>query len=585
MYAKAHDLVVSPLEELAGDLTGHSIQGIGGVLTEAIRYVVFWVQIEGIPSYNKEQVTLVVDDESAFAGKVAIILGTPTLHCVVNCMKESEMEKAPPKWENVCLGYEVHNQLYWHRANVEPDEPFPRNTGQDPMDLDEVVRLSKPMVVPAFSSTIVKGLTNETIITGHQLHVMTQVPYPEDEANLPVGLYVLHNYCEMKDSSWSVYLVLRNGTSRPICLLGRWLIRRVVTVNLVPKAEASPELMKELSLEEDKLKEPKLMIPKQQACLMEILEKNGDLTMLEDWPEEDAKRARWLLMEYHSIFSLDKNEMGCTDATEHIIKLTKSEPFKEWFWRIAPPLIEEVREHIQEMFDSRAIHPSNSLWCNAVVLVRKKDGTLQFCIDFWRLNDCMEKDSYPMPKMIDTMETMLGSKFFSTMDLKSGFWQVKMAEDSQPYTAFTIGSLGVYEFLRMMFGLCNTPVTFQHLMQNCLGELNLTYTLIYLDNIVIFSDTEKEHIKRLAAVFEWFREHSLKLKPSKCHFFHKEINYLSHPVSAEGMKPGIDNVEGIAEMAPPLKTAMGVCQPLDSTGGLSKAMSRLPSPWTIWFWG
>ena len=88
----------------------------------------------------------------------------------------------------------------------------------------------------------------------------------------------------------------------------------------------------------------------------------------------------------------------------------------------------------------------------------------------------MEKDSYPMPKMIDTMETMLGSKFFLMMDLKSGFWQVKMAEDSRPYTAFKVGSLGVYEFLRMPFGLCNAPTTFQCLKQNCLGELNLTYT-------------------------------------------------------------------------------------------------------------
>ena len=108
-YDKAHDLVVSPLEELAGDPTGHPIQGIGGVCTGAIGYVVFWVQIEGIPSFNEEQATLVVNDESAFTRKVLIILGTPMLHLVINCMKESEMEKAPPKWENVHLGYEVHN--------------------------------------------------------------------------------------------------------------------------------------------------------------------------------------------------------------------------------------------------------------------------------------------------------------------------------------------------------------------------------------------------------------------------------------------------------------------------------------------
>ena len=117
-YTKAHDLVVGPLEELAGNLTGHPIQGIGGVHTGAIRYMVFRVQIEGIPSYNEEQVTLLVDYESAFARKVPIILGTPMLHCVVNCMKESEMEEAPPEWKNVRLGYEVLNRLWSHRANV-----------------------------------------------------------------------------------------------------------------------------------------------------------------------------------------------------------------------------------------------------------------------------------------------------------------------------------------------------------------------------------------------------------------------------------------------------------------------------------
>ena len=190
------------------------------------------------------------------------------LHHVVNCMKESEMKRAPPEWENVHFGYEVHNRLYSHHANVEPDEPFTMNTGQDPTVLDEMVKLSKPVVVHAFGSTIVKGLKDETIITGHRLHVMTQVPYPEDEANLPVGLYVLHNYCEMKDSSRSVYLVLRNGTSQPIRLSGGQLVGWVVTTSLVPKAEASPELMKELN----NLNKLKLTIPKWQAHLMEILE-------------------------------------------------------------------------------------------------------------------------------------------------------------------------------------------------------------------------------------------------------------------------------------------------------------------------
>ena len=144
-----------------------------------------------------------------------------------------------------------------------------------------------------------------------------------------------------------------------------------------------------------------------------------------------------------------------------------------------------------------------------------------------------------------------GTQFFSTMDLKSGFWQVKMAKDSQQYTAFTVGSMGVYEFLRMPYRLCNALATFQRLMQNCLGELNLTYTLIYLDDVIVFSQTEEEHLHHLRVVFGWFLEHGLKLKPSKCHFLQDEITFLDHKISADRMKPGTANLKALAEMARP----------------------------------
>ena len=256
-------------------------------------------------------------------------------------------------------------------------------------------------------------------------------------------------------------------------------------------------------------------------------------------------------MEHHNIFSLEQNEIGCTDTAEHVIELLHTEPFKERFWWIAPQLVEEVREHIQEMLDGGAIRPSQSPWCNAVVLMRKTDGGLRFCIDFCWLNSQTKKDVYPLLRMQETMESMVGARFFSTMDLKSGFWQVKMAKDSQQYTAFTVGSMGVYEFLRMLYGLCNAPVTFQRLMQNCLGQLNLTYALIYLDDMIVFSRTEEEHLHRLRVVFARFLEHGLKLKPSKCHFLQDEITFLGHEISAEGMKPGTVNLKAIAEMAPP----------------------------------
>ena len=203
------------------------------------------------------------------------------------------------------------------------------------------------------------------------------------------------------------------------------------------------------------------------------------------------------------------------------------------------------------MLDGGAIQPSQLPWCNAVVLVRKKDGSLRFCFHFRHLNARTKKDAYPLPRMQETMESMVGTRHFSCMDLKSGFWQVQMDEESRQYTAFTVGSMGVYEFLRMPYGLCNAPATFQCLMQNCLGELNFMYALIYLDNVIVYSKTEEEHLVRLRAVLERFMEHGLKLKPSKCNFFRTEISYLGHKVFAAGMEPGTDGLKGITEIAPP----------------------------------
>ena len=149
------------------------------------------------------------------------------------------------------------------------------------------------------------------------------------------------------------------------------------------------------------------------------------------------------------------------------------------------------------------------------------------------------------------MESMVDTRHFSCMDLKSGFWQVKMDEESRQYTTFMVGSMGVYEFLCMPYDLCNAPATFQRLMQNCLGELNLMYTLIYLDNVIVYSKTEDEHLVCVHAVLERFMENGLKLKPSKCNFFCMEINYLGHKVSTAGMEPGTEGLKGITEIAPP----------------------------------
>ena len=217
-----------------------------------------------------------------------------------------------------------------------------------------------------------------------------------------------------------------------------------------------------------------------------------DFSGLKSWPPKLVDSAWSLLAEYHDAFSLEPSELGCTHLTEHMIKVTDDTLFKEQFRQIPPPLVEEVHTHLQEMLDSGMICPIQSAWCNAVVLVQKKDGGLCFCIDFCHLNTCMKKDSYPLPRIQEALESLVGAGHFSYLDLKSGFWQIKMDDSSKQYTVLTLGNLGFFECDCMPFGLCNAPATFQWLLQNCLGKLNLIYCLIYLDDIVVFSQTPED---------------------------------------------------------------------------------------------
>ena len=124
-------------------------------------------------------------------------------------------------------------------------------------------------------------------------------------------------------------------------------------------------------------------------------------------------------------------------------------------------MVEEVRKHLREMLESSAIRPSQNTWCNAMVLGRKQDSGPHFCIDFHCLNACMKKDSYPLPRIQEALESLVGTSQFSCLDLKSGFWQIRMDEASKQYTTFTMGNLGFFECDRMPFGLCNAPATFQ----------------------------------------------------------------------------------------------------------------------------
>ena len=227
--------------------------------------------------------------------------------------------------------------------------------------------------------------------------------------------------------------------------------------------------------------------------------------------EDQEVRAAEVFQKWQDIFSRGPTDLGHTDLVKHEIKLTDDKPFKEPFRRISPALIDEVHEHINEMLAAEAIHPSQSPFSSNVVIVRKKDGTIRFCIDFCKLNQRTINDAYAIPRIKDSLHLLAGSKFFTKLDLKAGYWQVELKEEDKAKTAFQVGNIGFYECNRMPFGLCNAPATFQRLMERAMGELNLKDCLIYLDDIIIFSESFDQHLERLEAIFKRLHEHNLKL--------------------------------------------------------------------------
>eukprot|EP00731_Ephydatia_muelleri_P038702 Em0868g2a len=201
------------------------------------------------------------------------------------------------------------------------------------------------------------------------------------------------------------------------------------------------------------------------------------------------------------------------------------------------------------MLDNGIVEPSEGPWSSPIVLAKKKDGTLRFCVDYRKVNTITKRDAYPLPRIDDTLGTLGGSKFFTTMDLASGYWQVEMAPEDRPKTAFSTPE-GLYQFRVMPFGLCNAPATFQRLMDRCWAPLSGQLFGIF-DDIIVVGSSFGDHLRHIASVLMKLREAGLKLKPTKCKFFQKQVAFLGHIVSACGIATDPAKTEVIAKWPTP----------------------------------
>ena len=280
-----------------------------------------------------------------------------------------------------------------------------------------------------------------------------------------------------------------------------------------------------------------------------------------DLTEVEKQELRSLLKSFGSLFVSEDGSLGRTSAVRHGIS-TSGNPIRQPIRCQTESLKSVVNTEVEKMLSKGVIRQSSSPWSSPVVMVKKKNGSWRFCIDYRKMNAATHQDAYPLPRIDATLESLAGSTLFTTLDLASGYWQVEIEDRDKEKTAFSTEK-GHFEFNVMPFGLTNAPATFQRLMECVLAGLNGEQCLIYIDDIIVFSRTFSEHLDRLHKVFSKLEEAGLKLQTSKCHFAQKVVRYLGHEVSADGIRPDPAKTEAVSNYPVPrnakeLKQFMGL---------------------------
>ena len=287
------------------------------------------------------------------------------------------------------------------------------------------------------------------------------------------------------------------------------------------------------------------------------------------WPSNLTNEMEDLITEYQDIFALSHHELGCYTETKHRIELTDSTPIKQKYRRIPPHLFEAVKAEIQKMLENGVIRPSLSSYSSPLSIAIKKDGSPRICLDFRKINSITKHDAKAIPSVDEMIDLLHGKQIFTSLDLVQGFHQQELEETSKQYTAFNAGPLGLFEYQRLPFGITNASASFQRMMEYVLRDLIPSICLVYIDDVIVHSYTQTEHIQSLRKVFNCLRCYNLKLKPSKCEFFKTELKFLGHVISENGLKADPDKIASIKEWPQP-KSVKQVRQILGLTGFLRR---------------
>ena len=296
---------------------------------------------------------------------------------------------------------------------------------------------------------------------------------------------------------------------------------------------------------------------------------NIDTESFEKWnvsPDLSPKHKYmfWRLLErYRGIFAFKGDPLGKINNWVHHIDTGEHPPIKQNPYRTSEAQKLQIQECVNDMMEKGVIVPCVSSWSSPVTLVPKKDGTIRFCIDYRKLNAITKDDLYPIPRLDEPLALMRGSKLFSVMDCDSCYWQIPLDRKSMEKTTFTC-HLGTFMFKVMPFGLKCAPASCVRAMDRIFKNENRRISFIYMDDLICYSDTPEEHIRRLSILFDRMMEHGLKLKAKKCEFANNSVNYLGHTITVEGISPDRNRLKALLESPAPnsvdnVRSFLGFC--------------------------
>ena len=276
--------------------------------------------------------------------------------------------------------------------------------------------------------------------------------------------------------------------------------------------------------------------------------------MLEALPDElsDEQRSavEQLLSRYSDVFSKGEFDIGCTNLIQHRIDTADSRPVRQPLRRHPMAYLDAIDEYVEQLQQNDVIEPSCGPWCSNIVVVRKKDGRLRLCVDYRAVNAHTYQDSYPLPNIEATLDALSGSSYFCTLDLRSGYHNVTIAEEDRDKTQF-ITRRGTFRWKRMPFGLTSAPGTFQRLMDLVMCGLSYESVLVYLDDLIIMATSFEQLLERFEEVLRRLRAAKLKLNHRKCSLFQRKVSFLGHVISASGVEVQPEKTEVVRNWAVP----------------------------------